>query len=340
MKYLTPGPIQLPKDVLNHIKNQPYFHRSSEFKEIFSSVIEKMEKIVGEEVLILPGTGTFSIDTMVYNYVNPNEDVILIDIGEFSRRLGESLISRNVKLHIIKSEIGDVVTPDIIEDYSKKINDLKAIAMVHNETSLGVANRYIEKIQDLAKSLNAILLVDSVSGIPAERISKNIDVIATASHKAFMSIPGASIIFYSIKPRNFDKLPPSMNLNKFIDMKKRLETPYTPPINVIMGLDYSTNYILKVGIDKYAEIHKERTDYLRNLVKLKPVAKEKFGSNTVSAFYTNNTKAIIESLKNKGYTIASGMGNLSNSIIRIGVMGDVSLDDVKKVAEVINNYDW
>ncbi|MGC8573641.1 MAG: pyridoxal-phosphate-dependent aminotransferase family protein [Caldisphaera sp.] len=339
MKYLTPGPIQLPREVLNYINNQPYFHRSNEFKEIFSSVIEKMEKIIGEEVLIFPGTGTFSIDTMVYNYVNPNEDVLLIDIGEFSKRLGESLISRNARLHIIKSEIGDVVAPDIVEDYSKKINDLKAIAMVHNETSLGVANRYVEKIQDIASSLNAILLVDSVSGIPAEKIGKKIDVIATASHKAFMSIPGASIIFYNIKPRNLDKLPPSMNLNKFIDMKKNLETPYTPPINVIMGLDYSTNYILKIGVDNYAKMHREKTDYLKNLVKLKPVAKEEFSSNTVSAFYTNNAKTIIEDLRRKGYTIASGMGNLAKNIIRIGVMGDVNFDDIKNIAEVINYYD-
>ncbi|PMP60523.1 MAG: alanine--glyoxylate aminotransferase family protein, partial [Caldisphaera sp.] len=192
MKYLTPGPIQLPNEVLDYTKKQPYFHRSNEFKYIFSSVIEKLEKIVKGNALILPGTGTLSIDTMVYNYVNPNEDVLLIDIGEFSKRLGESLISRGVKLHIIKSEIGEAISPDIVEDFARKINNLKAIALVHNETSLGVANRYVEKIQDIAKSSNAVLLVDSVSGIPAEIIEKEIDVIATASHKAFMSVPGAS----------------------------------------------------------------------------------------------------------------------------------------------------
>ncbi len=336
---MTPGPIQLPNEVLNYIKKQPYFHKSIEFKETFSSVLEKMEKIVKGNALIFPGTGTLSVDAMVYNYVNPNEDVILLDIGEFSKRLEESLISRGARVHIMKSDIGEVIPPDVLQDYAKKIKDLKAIAMVHNETSVGVANRYVEKIQEIARSLNAILLVDSVSGIPAERIDKEIDVIASASHKAFMSIPGASIIFYNVKPRNLDKLPTSIDLNKFISMKDRFETPYTPPINVIFGLEYSTSYILKIGLDKYSEIHKERTDYLNSLVKLKPIAKKEFRSNTVSAFYTNHAEIIINKLREKGYVIATGIGNLSKNVIRIGLMGDIDFNDIKNVAEVINEYD-
>ncbi|AFZ70690.1 serine-pyruvate aminotransferase/archaeal aspartate aminotransferase [Caldisphaera lagunensis DSM 15908] len=339
IKYMTPGPIQLPNEVLDYIKRQPYFHRSNEFKEIFSSVLEKMEKIVKGNAIIFPGTGTLSIDTMVYNYVNPKEEVILLDIGEFSKRLGEALISRGARLYVIKSELGEVVPPDVLQDYAKKIKDLKAIAMVHNETSLGVANRYVEKIQEIAKSLDAVLLVDSVSGIPAERIDKEIDVIATASHKAFMSIPGASIIFYNVKPRNLDKLPLSMDLNKFINMKNKFETPYTPPINVIYGLDYSTSYILKIGLDRYTEIHKERSDYLNNLIKLKSIAKDEFKSNTVSAFYTNNAELIVKRLREKGYAIATGMGDLSKKVIRIGLMGDIDFNDIKNVAEVINEYD-
>ncbi|PMP92498.1 MAG: alanine--glyoxylate aminotransferase family protein, partial [Caldisphaera sp.] len=165
------------------------------------------------------------------------------------------------------------------------------------------------------------------------------DVIATASHKAFMSVPGASIIFHNINPRSINKLPLSMDLNKFISMKEKIETPYTPPINVIMGLDYSTNYILKIGVDRYAEIHRERTDYLNGLVKLKQVAKKEFRSNTVSAFYTKDAKSIINELREIGYTIATGMGSLSQNVIRIGVMGDVDFNDIKKVAEVINKYD-
>jgi aspartate aminotransferase-like enzyme len=339
MKYLTPGPIQLPKEVLTHISRQPGFHRSEEFKKLLEKVIENLEKIIKGNAIILPGTGTFSIDTMVYNYIKPNDKVLLIDIGEFSKRLGDSLKSRGAIVELITSEIGSLPLPDLIEEKIKIMRKVKAIAMVHNETSIGITNRFIEKIQDIASSYGALLLVDSVSGIPAENINKEIDVIATASHKAFLSIPGASIIYINKNPDNNSNVPPSMDLKKFLKMKPNCETPYTPPINVIAGLEYSTNYILNMGVNNYTKIHEERSRILYNSVKLKPIVNnEIFRSNTVASFYTNHVKEIINDLKEKGYTIANGIGNLSNKAVRIGLMGDIDFHDIKAVSEAINNY--
>ncbi|MCY0860327.1 MAG: aminotransferase class V-fold PLP-dependent enzyme [Sulfolobaceae archaeon] len=338
MKYLTPGPVQIPKEIIANIAKQPIFHRTDEFREIFARVTSKLDKIIHGTSIILPGTGTLAVDTIVYNYVDPGDNVLLIVIGEFSERMGDSLIARGAKVTKLQWNTGSVPSPDIIEDYAKKIKDLKAIALVHNETSLGVANRYIEKIQEIASSLGATLLVDSVSGIPAEPIYGKVDAIATASHKAFLSPPGASIIFINKKPTAKAQVPPAINLNKFIKYREKNDVPYTPPMNVLYALDASTDYILKLGVTNYADIHRERAETIYNLIKLEPVAEEKFRSNTVTAFYTNHAKEILSELKRNGYVISLGMGELAEKVIRIGIMGDINYEDLKNVAEVVNKY--
>lgn len=78
MKYLTPGPVQLPEAVIKAIARQPHFHRTDEFREIFREVLDKLTKITYGTPIIAPGTGTFAVDMMVYNYVNPGENVAVL----------------------------------------------------------------------------------------------------------------------------------------------------------------------------------------------------------------------------------------------------------------------
>lgn len=338
LKYLTPGPVQIPKQVIDAAAKQPQFHRIEEFRNVFRRVIEKLSIVYNTTPVIIPGTGTLAVDAMVYNYIDPGENVVAITNGEFGERLIESIESRGGVVHRIEWEYGDVPPPDIVEDTVKKVGNVKAIAVIHNETSTGTTNRFIEKYQDVASSYDAILLVDSVSLFPVEVFKKEVDVVATASQKAFISPPGAAILYIAKEPRAKAPVPPSMNLNKFLNSLKKWETPYTPPINVIYALDTALDYILGMGLAKYNEIHRERAEYLYNNIKLKPVAKEPWRSYTVTAFYTNYCKNIIDKLRREGYIIAGGMGKLRDSTIRIGVMGDITIEDLKKVVEIVNEY--
>lgn len=337
MKYLTPGPVQLPELVIKSIARQPEFHRTEEFREQFREVIDKLSRIASGTPVIAPGTGTFAVDMMVYNYVNPGEDVAVPIYGEFSERLAESLESRGARVHKIEWDIGAVPPPDVVEDFCRRVGEVKAIAVVHNETSTGVTNRYTEKLQDVAESLGAILLVDSVSALPAEPIRSRVDVIATASQKALLAPPGAAILFISREPRTSQSIPPSMNLQKYLKMLSRNETPYTPPINIIYGLNASLDYILRIGVENYHEIHRTRAELLYKGIELEPIPKERFiRSYTVTAFYTDKPREIMAELRRHGYVIAGGMGRLRERSIRIGVMGDITVDDLNRVVEVVN----
>lgn len=338
LKYLTPGPVQIPKSVIESIGRQPQFHRGDEFREVFKEVINKLMSIYDSRPIIIPGTGTLSVDVAVYNYLDPNDKAVVIVNGEFGERFAESLASRGCIVRKVEWEYGDVPPPDVIEDVVRREGNVKAVAVVHNESSTGTTNRYIEKYQEVAEAYGAVLLIDSVSLFPVEVPKRGVDVIATASHKAFISPPGASILYISKEPRAKAPIPPSMDLRKFIKFMERFETPYTPPINVIYGLNSALDYILKLGIEHYRRIHVDRAEFLYNRIRLKAVARNEFRSYTVTAFYTPKAREVVTALRSYGYVITAGMGKLRDSIIRIGVMGDVSLDDLSTVAEVVNRY--
>lgn len=336
MKYLTPGPVELPPEVLAALSRQPQFHRTEEFKEVLRALIERLAALYDATPVVAPGTGTFAVDMMVYNYVNPGERVVVVVSGEFGERLAESLESRGAVVYKLEWSVGSVPPPDVVEDFARKLGQVSAIAVVHNETSTGTANRYIRKYQRVAEALGAVLLVDSVSGFPAEPLERGIDVVALASQKALMGPPGGAILYLNRKPRAEAPLPPSMRLSRFLESLEKFETPYTPPITVIYGLNASLDFILRTGLAQYQETHRMRAYYLYNNLKLRPVAEEEFRSSTVAAFYTEKPAEIVAALKKHGYVIASGMWKLRNRSIRVGVMGHITMDDLKRVVEVVN----
>ncbi|AET32723.1 pyridoxal-phosphate-dependent aminotransferase family protein [Pyrobaculum ferrireducens] len=334
MKYLTPGPVQLPKFVVEAMAKQPPFHRGEEFKKLFKSVLEKLEALYQARPLVLPGTGTLAVDTMIYNYINPGEKVLALVYGEFGKRAVESAKIRGAEVVEVERDLPPA--PDEVDDLLRRNRDVKAVLLIHNETSTGIAYKKLKELIDIVKAHGALLLVDSVSGFPAEPLPPGVDVVATASHKALLAPPGAAIIYTTTPPRYTTGVPPTMDLKKFIKMLEHLETPYTPPIPILFALDASLSYILELG-ERYTYIHKERVDYLYASVKLQPVPPADVRSFTVTTFICENPKEVMAKLRDAGYVVAGGMYKYRERSIRIGVMGDVSLDDLKRVAEVVNN---
>ncbi|QOJ78776.1 alanine--glyoxylate aminotransferase family protein [Infirmifilum lucidum] len=340
MKLLTPGPVQVPRRVLEALARQPLFHRSEEFRRVFGEVLENLSKLYpGSEPVVIPGTGTLAVDAMVYNYVEPGDKVLAVVNGVFGERLVEALGSRGAEVLVLESRPGESVPYEAVEEEALRVRGLKAIAVVHNETSTGVAVRCLDKLRDLAHGLGALLLVDSVSGFPAEPIPPGIDVIATASHKAMLATPGASILYVSAKPRSSKGVPPSMRLDKFIESRAASETPYTPPINTLYALRASTEYILEMGVTRYQELHAERAKAVYSLVRAKPLVKDVAArSRTVAAFELARAREAIGELASNGYAVAGGMGALRDRVVRVGLMGEIERQDLEAVARVLNKY--
>ncbi len=352
-KLYTPGPVTPPREVVEAAARPPISHRSEEFHQLYTSVTEKLKKILnmGDGVVaLLTGNGTLAVDAMCWSLVRPGEKVLLVSHGVFGDRMSETLRRRGAVVHVLKSPApGEPVDPARVVEHLED-GGYTTLALVHNETSMGLAYRDLRELAREASRRGVKVLVDAVSSLAGEELdmSWGLTAVASASHKALAAPPGAS--FVALSRRALEELergtssgtPLAIDLKLYVDFDARRETPFTPPVTVLYALDKSLDRILRVGLQAYIEEHRRKAALLYTRLPdkgFKPVvARARYRSNTVAAFWTPEGVDAVElkkRLARKGYQIATGMKEYKNRMIRIGVMGDTSIEELEELVKTI-----
>ncbi len=349
MKLFTPGPVEVDPKILKEISKPVMAHRSQEFREVLSDVVEKLIRILGLEnghLAVLSGSGTTAVDAMVWSLMSPGDRVLALVHGEFGRRAISSAEVRGAEVEAMEAPLGKSVEPELVRRRIE-IGKYTHLLLVHNETSTGVAYRDLKIVAESAKDRGMLVLVDSVSGLGGEELRMSewhLDAVASCSHKALASPPGVSFVALSGEAAGElrDGLPPILDLRRYLDFyTRRRETPFTPAVNNLCALRKSLEHIMSMGIDAYIELHRRKASLLyEELPKLGflPLPDEPVRSNTVTVFRTPglNAKEVVSLLIKKGFRIASGMKDKAEHLIRIGTMGNTSLEDLRDLIGSLN----
>ena len=348
---MTPGPVEVPRRILEASASRLVSHRSGEFRALLRAVAEGLEHLAGaSEALVLPGSGTTAVDSMVWSLVSPGERVLVVSHGEFGRRLARAIEARGAAVRILEApRPGEVVDLSMVEEELSR-GGYEWLALVHTETSMGVTLRGLGRLVDAAHSAGADVMVDAVSSFPVEEVDVNglgIAAVATCSHKALASPPGAAVVLLGapgverLEGRGRTPgIPPSLDLALSLRFKReRGETPFTPPVTILYALRESLRVIGEQGLHNWRRLHAERVEALYRLLEphgYRRVPGRGLESWSVAALWTPIPSGeAIRAALGAGYRIAPGMGGHRESMIRVGVMGDVSLDDVKALAEAL-----
>jgi aspartate aminotransferase-like enzyme len=352
VKLLTPGPVEVHERVLRAQARRVISHRSSEFRRLLGEVAELLAELASaEEALLLSGSGTTAVDAMAWSLVAPGERVVVVALGEFGYRLAESLERRGAEVTLVEArEPG----PHILERVEELLDrgGYSYIALVHNETSTGVAYRDLEELARIASRYGVGVLVDAVSAYPVEklRLSGSVFAAATCSHKALAAPPGVAIVLLSreavelLERRGTPKqTPPLLDLSRYHRfLGERSETPYTPPVTLLYALREALSIISEKGVEAVRREHEERARLLYTMLPgsgLTPLARSpRYWSITVTAFRLPegvDAHHVVDLVRRRGFAIAAGMGEERKRVIRIGVMGALSLEDVRAAAEAV-----
>ena len=347
---MTPGPVQIPSEVLRAGSKQIISHRTMEFRELLKEILNNLKTVFRQEegeTLIIPGSGTTAVDAMIYSLIPPKSRVLTLSWGEFGERIIHTLKTRDLELSTIKYSWGEAPEPKELLD---KLNGYEYMVIVHNETSTGLAYRDLKDLIKYAYENNIKVLVDTVSGLGGEEFSMEWGIYAAAScsHKALASPPGVGIVSLSkdavVNLMKYDgiEVPPSINLKKYLKfLLERGETPFTPPVNTLYALRKSLERIVGVGLQRYIDLHRRKAKILYTLKnRYRPLPrKERYWSNTVVALKTPlNALEVKEKIYSKGFIIATGMGKFKNSVIRIGTMGDTKIEDYKRLTSILLEF--
>ncbi|MCE4602567.1 MAG: aminotransferase class V-fold PLP-dependent enzyme [Desulfurococcales archaeon] len=343
MKLLTPGPVMARRSVLEAASRQVISHRGPAFRGLMRGLQEKLAAILGLAdgmVAVMPGSGTTAVDSMLWSLIPPRSRVTVLSWGDFGERIAKSLQARGATVRLARAPWGQALS---LEEALEALEGSEYAAVVHNETSTGVAYRQLKRLAEEASGMGVKLLVDTVSGLGGEHLSMEwgIYAAATCSHKAIAAPPGVGMVALSrealkdLRERGTQGVPPILDLDKYRRfLEERMETPFTPPVNTLYALDKALEHILQQGIRNHIEAHRERAAILYNAGP-QPLPPGELRSNTVVALKVQDAHKVKEELERRGYIIAHGMGKLKNTIVRIGTMGDITTEDIRQVAEIL-----
>jgi alanine-glyoxylate transaminase / serine-glyoxylate transaminase / serine-pyruvate transaminase len=337
-----PGPTNVPDRVLREIAQATIDHRGPEFADLGFEVLERLKGVFRTRgpVVVFPSSGTGAAEAALVNTLSPGDRILIFETGWFSHVAWRQVAERlGVVVEYVPGTWRRGASPEVLEQRLKDDTDrtLKAVVVVHNETSTGV----VSSIADLRRAMSraghpALLIVDAISSLASIDLRHDdweIDVTVCGSQKGLMVPPGLGFNAVSAKAlaaHAHAKLPRS-----YWDWQEMLKSnqsgffPYTPATNLLYGLREALRMLDEEGLDNVLTRHARHGAATRAAVRgwgleIVPEDPTEF-SNSLTAVYTpdghnaDRLRQII--LDNFDMSLGTGLGKLAGKVFRIGHLG-------------------
>jgi alanine-glyoxylate transaminase/serine-glyoxylate transaminase/serine-pyruvate transaminase len=337
-----PGPTNVPDRVLRAIDLPTMDHRGPEFAALGHEVLDGLKLVfkTAQPVVIYPASGTGAWEAALVNTLSPRDKVLMFETGHFATlwhkmatKLG--LVTEFIPTDWRRGADAAVLEARLRED---KAHSIRAVCVVHNETSTGVTSRIglVRKAIDAAKH-PALLLVDTISSLASidyRHDEWGVDVTVAGSQKGLMLPPGLSFNAVSEKARKASaaaKLPRSYwGWEEMLAANKTGYFPYTPATNLLYGLREALRMLKEEGLENVFARHDRHAEATRRAVRawglevLCEVPEEY--SSSLTAVMTppghdadHVRKLILEAFD---MSLGTGLGKLAGKVFRIGHLGD------------------
>ncbi len=343
-RLFTPGPTDVPPEVLNEMAKPIFHHRTAEFREMFAAVNDGLKKIfkTSNDVMTISGSGTAGMEAAIACAVPRDKKVLISNGGKFGERWVKVAKVYGLDVDEVKLEWGTALTADVVKE-KLATGEYGAVITVYSETSTATACD-LKAIADVVSKTDALLMVDAITALgvlPLETDKWGVDVVASGSQKAFMLPPGLAMLAVSEKAwKVIDTIQAPcffLDLKAYRKSIANNDTPYTPAVTLIRGLRVAVDMVNAIGIEKVWA----RAAMLAKAVR---TAAEAMGlkvcsqtpSDSVSAIYLPEgiNDDIRKNLRNKyGCSVAGGQDGWKGKVIRINHMGYVDpLDTIGLIA--------
>jgi alanine-glyoxylate transaminase/serine-glyoxylate transaminase/serine-pyruvate transaminase len=336
-----PGPTNVPDRVLRAMDQAVIDHRGPEFAQLGRDVLEGMKSIFQTQshVIIYPSSGTGACEAALVNTLSPGDRVLMFETGQFSNiwvgiaekmGLNVEYVPGNWRRGVSSVDAEARLAAD-------SQHNIKAVVVVHNETSTGVRSRVAEirKVMDRLRH-PALLIVDAISSLASMDYRHDewgADVTVTGSQKGLMVPPGLGFNAVSEKALAANqraRLPKSYW--DWQDMLKHNQSgffPYTPATNLLYALREALNMLREEGLPNVFRRHDRYAEATRAAVKtwgLDIVCEEPLEySSVMTAVFTpegHNADALRKViLENYDMALGAGLGKLTGRAFRIGHLG-------------------
>ena len=269
----------MPDRVLRAMDMPGMDHRGAEFAELGFAVLSAMQRMfrTKQPVIIYPSSGTGAWEAAIVNTLLPGDKVLMAETGQFAVLWHGIADKFKLDIDFVPGDWRRGADVETIEARlaADRQHKIKAVMVVHNETSTGCVTSPLEvrKAMDRTKH-PALLMVDTISGLGSmeyEHDAWGIDVSVAGSQKGLMLPPGLGFNAVSEKALAVAKGSPSMrsywDWEEVIAFNKLGTFPYTPAINLLFGLREAVTMLEEEGLDNVFARHKRHSAATRAAVK-------------------------------------------------------------------------
>jgi aspartate aminotransferase-like enzyme len=352
-RFFLPGPTEVDESVLEAQTRPLIGHRGKAMEEIMERLERNLKQVFRTQrpVYISTSSATGMMEAAIRNGVA--KKVLCLINGAFSDRFHEIAVACGVAATPLKVELGQYFPPAMVRDALAR-DDYDSVTVVHSETSTGVLNPIDEIAQVVHEREDRVLLVDSVSGVGGARVEPDawkIDFLLTGSQKALAVPPGLAFgVAQDTMLKRAGSIPHRgiyFDLLEHEEYIRKNQSPNTPAVSLLYALDDQLERIVAEGIEARWERHLalarrtyEWIDEMRERgVALRVFAAEGYRSPTVTCISMapggKVGSQVAREMQERGYTISAGYGSLKDRTVRIGHMGDHTMDELNELLDVL-----
>ena len=337
-----PGPTNVPDRILRAIDAPTIDHRGPNFAALALDILRRLPQVFQTEqpVVIFPASGTGAWEAALVNCLSPNEQVLMCETGHFASGWFNLAKKLGLEPELIPTDWRRGADAQAIE---ARLRDdtaqaIKAVCVVHNETSTGVASniKAVREAMDRARH-PALLMVDTISSLASidyRHDEWGVDVTVAGSQKGLMLPPGLSFNAISEKARaaaRGAKLPKAYwAWDEILQSNEKGHFPYTPSTNLLYGLQAALDMLLEEGLAQVFARHARFAEATRSAVnawglEILCANPDEYSSSLTAVMMPQGHDAdqfrkIV--LEHFDMSLGNGLGRLAGKVFRIGHLGD------------------
>ena len=342
-RLMIPGPSEMDNATQLAMAQPMIVHYGEDWGNMNARILKKLQLVfqTKNDMYIIPGSASAAMEASVNSIIEQDTEVLVELTGMFGMRFAEIAKYNGARVIPLNVEFGKAVDPEDVRRLLKAHPNIKAMTLVHNESSTAVMNPVAE-IAAVCREYDVLLICDTVSsmgGVDIRTDEWELDYCLTGAQKCLQSSPGLGMI--TLSPKAWEAIDNRkqpirgwfLNLSNIRDYCEKWSDwhghgPVTAPTALYAGLEASLDLILTEGLENRFARHILNKEAMRSGIRasgLKLFVNDEFASNTVTTIIVPeglDDKQIIAKMKEEYNTLITGTpGNIGTSVIRIGHMG-------------------
>jgi alanine-glyoxylate transaminase / serine-glyoxylate transaminase / serine-pyruvate transaminase len=339
-----PGPTNVPDRILRAMDRPTIDHRSSQFARLVAEIAEGLGPVFGTKgpVIVFPSSGTGAWEAAIVNTLEPGDKVLMFETGHFATLWKKMAERFGLSVDFVPGDWRRGVDPGVVETKLRedRLGAVKAVMVVHNETSTGVASRIplIRQAIDRARH-GAMLMVDTISSLASmdyRHAKWGVDITVCCSQKGLMLPPGLG--FNAVSDKALAAAKQGGMPRSYWDWEDMLKNnasgffPYTPATNLLYGLREALAMLREEGLHNVLARHARHAEATRRAVLA-------WGLEILCAQPAEYSNVLTAVMMPKGHdadafraavlerfdmSLGTGLAKLAGRVFRIGHLGDLN----------------